>query len=639
MSNWSLVPEFMALLLLGVIMLFFYDKQRVRTFRRSLYWACLWLSAASIVLNVICVYTIEYAERVPIWCNICLNNLYFWLSMLMCSTVAFYLFQRMLEYVYDKHCLKKAFTGLAMVMIAYTILALWNLKSGIFFYFDEMGNYQRGIFNRIGYLGLLIELIMLCICYIRNRKSISKDMERVLHVILPVVIGIALLQVSVLRSLYLNGTIIAIVDLIIFISFQSRPIETDSLTGLGNRKSFFDEISLRTVSRQQYQIISVSLHNFGSVTRKLGYKTGDAVLHEISQFFAGLHREARAYRVSNVSFAVLLPWCEPWEQEYSIDTILRRFEEEWIIGEDSCRISLHGASLSYQNQAWTPEQVLTYLEYALSLAKAEDVTMVRFDQEIEKRYQRKEYLIETMQRAIEDKRFQVYYQPVYHCKEGRFASAEALLRLKDYQDEDVSPVEFIPLAEETGMIDDISWIVIEKVCALMGGQGVPGLNQVSINLSMQQFLQKDLLERVEALFEKYGTPPDRLRFEITERVLLDDEEYIKDTMKRMKEHGLQFYLDDFGTGYANFSSVLDLPFEVVKLDRSLLAEHPDNPKAKMLPDILISFFHSLGQTIVVEGVETEEQKEWMMRCGVDRIQGFYYARPMPQEELLALFKQ
>lgn len=639
MNHWALIPEFVALMIIGVIMLFYYDKKQVNTARRKLFWVSLGISAVSIILNIICVYLIEYAKYVPVIVNIVANTLYFWISMAMCTVLAFYLFQRILEYVYNKTCMKKAVMGLSTVMILYTGLAIWNLWSGVFFYFDEFGNYQQGIYNRVGYGGLLVEVIMLVVCYIRNRKSVSKETTRVLKTAIPIALFIAILQVTVLRFLYLNGTIIAIVNLIIFICFQSHPIETDSLTGLGNRKSFYDEIALRTDGRQMYQIIGVSLHNFGAVSRKLGYKKGDAILRQIAEYLSGFHKEGRVYRVSNVMFALVIPWKDNREQEKFAQEIKERFDCPWKVGEEVCEVEYHGASVLYQLQEWTAEQVIVYLEYTMAQAKNDDRKMIGFDTNIEQRFQRREYLVETLKKAIKDQRFQVYYQPVYHCKEKCFASAEALVRLKDYINENISPAEFIPLAEETRMIDEISWIVIEKVCALMGGDGVPGLKQVSINLSMQQFLQHDLLERIETLMNKYRTPADAICFEVTESVLLDDESYIKEIMSRMQEKGLKFYLDDFGTGYANFSQILDLPFEVVKLDRSLLVKHPDKPKAQNLPNVLVPFFHDLGHTVVVEGVETKEQLDWMQEIGADRIQGFYFARPMPEDSLRAIFAE
>lgn len=639
MIRWTVIPEYMALLLILVIMLFFYDKRRVRTFRRSLYWVCLWLSAASILVNILCVYTIERAAELPLWVNVALNSLYFWLSVLMCSTVAFYLFQRMLEYVYDKHCLRRAVLGLTVVMALYTLLILWNLSSGVVFWFDDQGNYHRGVFNRLGYLALLVELMMLVICYIRNQKSISVDMRRVISVIIPIVIAVGILQVTVLRSVLLNGTIIALSDLIIFLGFQSRPIEQDSLTGLGSRKSFFEEVSLRTASGQRYQVIAVALRDFGGITRKIGHRKGDDLLYQVGRYLTGVHPGCRAYRIRNMEFAVLVPWHSEKTQDELLEKILSRFRQNWHVEKETYQLPFYGAAISYQGEGWSAEQVIEQLEYALHLAKLEGREYIRFDREVGQMLQREKFLLTTMRKALEERKFQVWYQPVYHREKGCFASAEALLRLTDPEGHPISPGEFIPLAEKKGLVDELTWVVLEQVCALLGSGAVPELEQVSINISMGQLLQRDLLERIQRMLNDYQVSPERVKLEITERMLLEDQAYIQETMERMKEHRLGFYLDDFGTGYANFSGVLDLPFEVIKLDRTLLAVHPDKPKAQNLPGVLIPFFHSLGHAVVAEGIETQEQAQWMLQAGADRLQGFYYARPMRTEQLVELFQQ
>ena len=364
-----------------------------------------------------------------------------------------------------------------------------------------------------------------------------------------------------------------------------------------------------------------------------GYRT------QVARFMSHLHPEGRAYRSGNVEFAVLLPFKDPQEQETLLSRVLDRFEQGWHLGDVRCDLRFHAAAITSVGEDWHAEQVMTYLDFALAQAKENDIPLLRFDRALAARYQRKEALLQLLRESIAEHRFQVWYQPVYCPGTGDFTAAEALLRLKDRQGNPVSPEEFIPLAEEYDLIHAISWIVIEQVCALLGSGAAPGLQQVSVNLSMRQFLQPDLLEHTLQLLAQYGVAPEQLKFEITERVLLDDPDYTKAAMERMKQHRIGFYLDDFGTGYANFASVLDLPFEVVKLDRTLLSEHPDKPKARMLPGVLIPFFHSLGQQVVAEGVETKEQADWMRSCGADRIQGYYYAMPMPQDSLVRLFRE
>ncbi len=173
-----------------------------------------------------------------------------------------------------------------------------------------------------------------------------------------------------------------------------------------------------------------------------------------------------------------------------------------------------------------------------------------------------------METSIRQRRFKVWYQPVFNLKTNRFSSAEALLRLRDYDGEPVSPSEFIPLAEETGLIDDLSWIVLEEVCTLLG-QMRDKIDSISINLSMQQFEDRSLCARIHECLNRCGLNPDQLKIEVTERVLLQDMDYMKRMMEEMTGEGFGFYLDDFGTGYSNLSCALSLPFEYIKLDRSL----------------------------------------------------------------------
>ena len=200
------------------------------------------------------------------------------------------------------------------------------------------------------------------------------------------------------------------------------------------------------------------------------------------------------------------------------------------------------------------------------------------------------------------------------------------------------PGEFIPLAEQTGMIDELSWMVLEEVCQLLGSGEVPRLEHVTVNLSMTQ-LWPDLPQRMEQVLKRHGARPEQLKLEITERQLLEDTAYAREMMERMARQELRFYLDDFGTGYSNLSCALDLPFQGIKLDRSLMSGVTDDPKRTIIAETLIPLFHRLGLEVVAEGIEVEEQARRVLDCGADCLQGFYYARPMPRDQLTALFQK
>lgn len=162
----------------------------------------------------------------------------------------------------------------------------------------------------------------------------------------------------------------------------------------------------------------------------------------------------------------------------------------------------------------------------------------------------------------------------------------------------------------------------------MSGQ----IDSISINLSMQQFEDRNLSGRINACLKRSGLSPDKLKIEVTERVLLQDMDYMRMIMEEMTGEGFGFYLDDFGTGYSNISCALSLPFEYIKLDRSLLVRLPGDTKVQVFVRSMIETFHAMGQKIVAEGVEKEEQIEILRQFGVDCVQGYYYGRPMPEDE-------
>ena len=197
----------------------------------------------------------------------------------------------------------------------------------------------------------------------------------------------------------------------------------------------------------------------------------------------------------------------------------------------------------------------------------------------------------------------------------------------------ISPGEFIPLAEKNGLIDEISWLVLKKVCKFLGEHPDLPLKSVSINMSIQQLTDRSLLRRVHSCQAQYGVPSEKLRIEITERTVTENPAQVGAVMAQLAAEGIRFYLDDFGVGYSNLASMISLPFETVKLDSSLLGGIDQNAKLYDTVRLLVQMMHNAGFIVVAEGIERLSQLECVKALGVDRIQGYYYARPMPEKEL------
>lgn len=638
MVRWSLSSEFLALILLAILMLTFYERERVVGFRRRNYWICLWLSVCSILLDAVCIYTLDAGAGVPQAVNLWLNSAYFLFNVLACSVVADYLFILTLEHVYEKHCLRRARIGIWGITLLYTGLVLWNSRSGVLFYFDQAGNYCRGPWNGAGYAVMVCEILLLVLCYFQNRSSVDRGMARVMRTMPPILVLLAAFQ-AYYPELLLNGTLFAIADLILFLNFQSRRVETDSLTGIGNRKCFFSELTMRLAGKQPFQVILVGLRQFSEINRRFGHRWGDQFLYEVACELEGMGEAARVFRFSSVDFAVLLPQGACLEGRAPLEALRAKMEKSWRLGEVSSTIPFSLAVLNYDGQDWTASQIVEFMEYTLRLAKEDPKGEAVFDTETQGAVARRKQVVELMRRRLEEGRFQVWYQPIYSCRAGAFRAAEALLRMQDDQGRQVSPTEFIPLAEESGLEGELNRLVLKETCRFLPRARALGLESVSINLSMQQLVDQELPGYIERCLEQFGASAEQLKLEITERVLLQNMGEARRQMEALERMGLRFHLDDFGTGYSNLSRVLEMSFERVKLDQSLLSEFPECDRADRLVRTMTQLFHEMGQEVVAEGIERQAQTDQLERYGVDWLQGYLFTRPVTEEELTELLSQ
>lgn len=640
MQQWSLVAEYMALIILIILLVRFYhfEKKVALTPIRKYYLLCLIVSIFSILLNMVCVTLLTWAQQIPLWILNFLNCLYFPTSVLMCSMLAMYLFSRLLEHVYDKHCLRRAFICVSIITIIYFIFSIVNIFANIFFYFDENHTYHRGPLNTLGYWFMIVELILLFICYLRNKKSVSNPVRHLIHglpAVTLLLIGFQFLYPDIL----MNGSICAITNLLIVITFQSRSADRDSLTGIANRSNLFTELKLKTASNQKFFSIFVYIHSYSDVNRRYGHAIGDSLLYEIAQYLDKLFPEGKAFRYGNITFALILPWTAYDDAHSLAHTIHKRLNEPWTLGQTKISVQCTMSCLDKVDEEWNSTQIVENLEYALRIARDTEQSIVFFDTSIQQQMKRVKHVKTTLLASIRDGRFKVWYQPQFSCLQNRYPSAEALLRLTDYNGEYISPAYFIPLAEEMGVIDELTWIVLQKVCEVLKTTDENILEYISINLSLQSFTDPKLAEKIIAFLKQYDISPSRIRLELTESVLLQEMRHAIDQMNMLVNSGIMIHIDDFGTGYSNFSFVLNAPFEKVKIDRSLIQNITTDPKQRITIQTLLNLFHTIGKKVVIEGVETKEQADLLISYGADVIQGFYYERPMDVNSYLTFLNR
>jgi len=250
---------------------------------------------------------------------------------------------------------------------------------------------------------------------------------------------------------------------------------------------------------------------------------------------------------------------------------------------------------------------------------------------------------DVVRAAVKDKAFDVYYQPILNVAEGKFVSAEALVRLRRPDNENfISPEDFIPVAERCGLIHEIDDLVFEKVCSFIAKENLSsyGIRKVEVNLSGNEVVDRKTHARLIGKMEKYHIPPKFINFEITETAFINNDEAFKDNVQKLKEIGSTFSMDDFGSGYSNLLELLKMDYVMVKMDKEFIWNclDPDKPENRRMLEYSIGFLKDFGLHVLAEGVETIEQAKILTEKGVEYLQGFYYSRPLPETEYIEFLK-
>jgi EAL domain-containing protein (putative c-di-GMP-specific phosphodiesterase class I) len=253
----------------------------------------------------------------------------------------------------------------------------------------------------------------------------------------------------------------------------------------------------------------------------------------------------------------------------------------------------------------------------------------------------KESMKNEIIRAMEENRVEVFYQPIYSTSERRIVSAEALVRIRNVDGSILPPGEFIPIAEETGLIAGLGERVFEKVCQFLKESPALqlGIHYIEVNLSVAQCEQRDLAERYIRIMEQNQIEPWWINLEITETASVQTKNMLLKNMDELINFGVSFSLDDFGNGQSNLDYIIDMPVSVMKLDMNMIRAYFEDLKARFVVQATIRMAHDMDLMVVAEGVETKEQLDTMAEQKIDYIQGYYFSKPLPADEFIAYLEK
>ena len=562
------------------------------------------------------------------------------------TTTIFYLFQALLPYallcyimtLHDNKLIsvkKMLLAGLATILLASIVLT--NPFTEKLFYFDVSAGYVEGPWYRLMYYSALFHLAVILILVISWRKEFGPRKTKVILDIL-ILCGCGVVIQLLHYPLLMTGFGMSLGILALFLTINNPNANRDSLTGVYNHLYLTRRSDELIAAGKSFHIITIYLYQLKHINKVAGVEGGDYILQLTAKKLEELCG-SRVFRITGKRFLVLTMSLQ--EYEYYITQIKKMFETDMQLDADSSKPAtpvilsgiVHGQKLG------TSGLMLEYAEYLESLSMQNGVIeVIQDDQQTMDGFLYNKKVEQYLHTAIAQDLFEVYYQPVYSTEKNDFVTLEALSRLHHPELGWIAPDVFIQIAEKNHMIEQITDLQFKRVCMFINEHRdlMKKLFNIKVNLSSLDLMRSDCSSHFIRMMDDMDIHHDWIQFEITETVATEYNAGLGMVIDGFMAAGVRLCLDDFGSGYANLNTVMRLPFSAIKIDRTLLFDICNDKKRAMFYQSIVETFHRMGYSIVSEGVETEEEMSLLSSWGVDMIQGYYFSRPLPVDELLKL---
>ncbi|MBY4677913.1 sensor domain-containing protein [Marinobacterium arenosum] len=422
----------------------------------------------------------------------------------------------------------------------------------------------------------------------------------------------------------------------------------DPLTGLPNRAMLEERLQQTLIQAEradeQVAVLFIDLDRFKNINDSLGHQEGDQLLKEAAARFKQCIRSTDIVsRLGGDEFVIILTHLhDPQHIQQIVDKIRTRFRREMRLGLQELIVTLSIGVAIYPQDGIEPRSLLKNADAAMYHAKEQGRNNCQFfNQGIDNSVSERLLLENALHRALKEQQFELHYQPQVEQASGRIVGVEALLRWQHPDKGLISPMAFIPLAEETGQIIPLGLWVLQEACQQARRWQLQGLAPItmSVNLSALQIQTDDFLQQVASVLKRTGLAPQLLDLEITESCIMRNVEDTIDKLSRLHRLGIQLSIDDFGTGYSSLAYLKRFPIDKLKIDRSFVSEIDVDEDDAMICNTVISMAKSLNLKVVAEGVESVDQLNCLRDYGCDLYQGYYFSRPVPASEIEQMLRE
>lgn len=502
-----------------------------------------------------------------------------------------------------------------------------------------VNNYIYGpIYSLIPGLSFLYMVLSLFVC-IKERDFLTRAQITGICCYFFISIFAVVLQ-AIIPSIMLINFCTTLSILIVYLSMENPSNYTDKEMGLFNRRAFLLVIAQKLASKTKFRIVGFQISGIKYLTNTIGFENKEFLMKKISDMLMIACNKNPLFRLSSSRFAVVLPE-DVINQQQIVERIKLAFTESFRAGNIMLSLSVRLTTLLCPTNAPTVDDAIDIIERTLlKISDRESGTVVPADTSIFLKSSREHAIQHLLKNALKNNEFFVVYQPIYSIKNKKFSTAEALIRLNNKELGFIGPDEFIPIAEQNGLILEIGEFVFKSVCEFILSEKIweKGIEYIHVNLSVIECMQEKLYQNLLAIMDSYNLPYKYIHLEVTETSAIASRDTLKDNMKKLLDNNIRFSLDDFGTGFSNMQTLIEYPFQSIKLDKSIIQASRNDFKAKTILTNVIKMVQKLDMDIIAEGVEESEQVELLEHMGCTHIQGYYFSKPLPKAEFLEFIK-
>ncbi len=618
-----------ALLICGTCLFYTIFRRRVARLQNKLYLLMLSIVILNSVCDVISAIVEPYSmTSVPAFLVIQVTHyLYFSVHSLLAPTLLFYVC--CVNGMFPQLSLRRRIVYLLPCLVT-VCLALLNPLNHWVYGYDANRLFQRNWAEMLIYVAAAVYLVGSVIYLLWFWNAITRRRRIALTGAFMIVITGVLVQFFFIDiKSELLGEAMGLLFLLLIVENEDDRLDVD--TNTYNRKGFLLDIRNFILTKRSFHVFIINVVNTDIVRRLTGASNMSTLARLVASYFRTLVPPYQIYHTSYSTFALLYSGGKK-EADAIAANLEQRFRESWSCLDISIMLNAVILYASVPEELKTSDEILLMLDSPFPKSSAGEVLhgaslnyLIR-RADVEK----------ALHTGIAEHRFEVYYQPIYRLSDLSLHGSEALLRLKDPELGYIPPDEFIPVAEQIGIIDVIGDFVLHEVCQFLQS-GIPqekGMDCIHVNLSVIQCMQAGFTEHVLSLVDSYHLSHSLINFEITETLAASDYQTLANVVSALQSQGFRFSMDDYGTGFSNMQSIFELSFDVIKIDKSILWGAEAGSIGKAILENSARMIKQIGKEIVVEGVETEAQIELLRTLGVDYLQGYYFSKPIPRDALI-----